>query len=75
MFQLTSNVGFGACAWWYTGGWPAVFDASCNQLSLTRQWDNCTGGRGYFNEPTTLTLRPAAIGSAGTAPTPGLPVQ
>ena len=75
MFQLTSNIGLGSCAWWYTGGFPAVFDASCNQLSLTRQYDNCTGGRGYFNEPTILTRRSAAPGEAGTltsfaAPTP-----
>ena len=75
MFQLTSNIGLGLCNWSATGGWPATFDASCNQLSLTREWDNCTGGRGYFNQPTTLTRRTAASGDAGTATTPGLPVQ
>jgi hypothetical protein len=67
MFQLTSNVGLGLCQWWFTGGFPATFDASCNQLSLTREWDNCTGGRGYFNDPTTLTRRLAAAGDAGAS--------
>jgi hypothetical protein len=75
MFQLTSNVGFGVCAWWYTGGWTADFDASCDHLSLTREYDNCKGGRGYFNEPTTLTRRTVASADAGTASTPGLPVE
>jgi hypothetical protein len=66
MFQLTSNIGLGACPWSDTAGFPAAFDASCNHLSLTRQYDNCTGARGYFNEPTTLTRRSAAPGDAGT---------
>jgi hypothetical protein len=74
MFQLTSNIGLGSCAWWFTGGFPAAFDASCDHLSLTRQYDNCTGGRGYFNEPTTLTRRSAASSDAGISTTPGLPV-
>ena len=69
MFQLTSNIGLGSCAWWYTAGFPAVFDATCNHLSVTRQYDNCTGGRGYFNEPTTLTRRSAGPSDAGTATT------
>jgi hypothetical protein len=66
MFQLTSNVGFGVCAWWFTGAFPATFDASCDHLSLTRQYDGCTGGRGYFNLPTTITRRTAASTDAGT---------
>jgi hypothetical protein len=74
MFQLTSNVGFGVCAWWYQASFQAVFDASCNQLSLTRSYDNCTGGRGYFNEPTTMTRRTAASADAGTTPPPGVAV-
>jgi hypothetical protein len=67
MFQLTSNVGLGGCPWCDTASFQAVFDVSCNSLSLTRQYDNCTGGRGYFNEPTTLTRRSAASSDAGTA--------
>ena len=74
MFQLTSNVGFGSCAWWFTGAFPATFDASCDHLSLTRQYDGCTGGRGYFNLPTTITRRTAASADAGTTATPGLEV-
>ena len=66
LFELTTNIGLGSCQWWYTAGFPAVFDASCDHLSLTRLYDNCTGGRGYFNEPTTLTRRSAAPGDAGT---------
>lgn len=65
-FQLTSNVGFGLCAWWFTGSFTATFDASCDHLSLTREYDNCTGGREYFNEPTTLTRRTGATTDAGT---------
>jgi hypothetical protein len=56
LFQLTSNVGLG-CPWEYTATYSALFDPSCNQLMLTRQIDNCTGGRIFFNEPTTLTRR------------------
>jgi hypothetical protein len=57
-FQLTSNVGLGACAWWYTAGYPAVFTDDCNSVTLTQMWDNCTGGRGYFNQVTTMSRRP-----------------
>jgi hypothetical protein len=57
LFQLTSNVGMGQCQWWFDAGYPATFDASCNQLSLVHRFDNCTGGRGYFNGDTVLTRR------------------
>jgi len=71
MFQLTSNIGLGSCQWWYTGAYQAAFDSTCSQLSLNRQWDNCTGGRLYFNEPTTLRRLPAApCCDAGTQATP-----
>ncbi len=78
MFQLTSNIGLGGCPWCDTAGLPAAFDASCDHLSLTREYDGCTGARGYFNEPTTLTRRTAVSGDAGTttaqdAVAPGLP--
>ncbi|MGH7435091.1 MAG: hypothetical protein ACRENE_05395 [Polyangiaceae bacterium] len=58
MFQLTENIGMGGCAWWFDAGMmPAVFGASCNQVHLTQDWDNCTGGRGYFNGNTVMTRR------------------
>ncbi len=70
MFQLTTNIGLGGCQWWFTGGFQAAFDPSCNQLSLNRVYDNCTGGRIYFNEPTTLLRLPASCCDAGALPTP-----
>jgi hypothetical protein len=75
MFQLTSNIGLGGCAWWYSAGYPAVFDTSCDQLSLTPEIDNCTGGRGYFNEPTTMTRRIPPSGDAGTSTLLGAAVR
>ena len=75
MFQLTTNVGFGLCAWWFGAGYPAVFDTSCNQLSLTPEIDNCTGGRGYFNQPTTMTRRIPPSGDAGTSTLLGAAVR
>lgn len=74
-FQLTTNIGLGTCLWWYAASYSAVFDASCDHLSLTRQIDDCTGGRGYFNLPTTLTRRtgPAADGGTPRSPEQGLP--
>jgi hypothetical protein len=57
-FQLTSNVGLGACQWWFTAGYPAAFADDCSSVTLTQMWDNCTGGRGYFNRVTTMTRRP-----------------
>ncbi len=72
MFQLTSNAP-GTCAWDYTAGYPAAFDATCQHLSLTRQYDDCTGGRIYFNQPSILTRRSAAAGccDAGSPATTG----
>ena len=58
MFQITENVGMGVCQWWFDAGYSATFDATCTQLSLTEEYDNCTGGRGDFNGQTTLTKRP-----------------
>ena len=57
-FQLTSNVGLGACHWWFTAGYPAAFTDDCGSVTLTQMWDNCTGGRGYFNQVTMMTRRP-----------------
>ena len=57
-FQLTSNVGLGACAWWFIAAYPTQFDADCSHLTLMQRLDGCTGGRGYFNGTTTLTRRP-----------------
>ena len=57
LFQLTSNIGMGACHWWFDAGYPAIFDASCTHVMLVQRYDNCTGGRGYLNGQTTLTKR------------------
>jgi hypothetical protein len=58
LFQLTSNVGMGLCAWWFNAAYPAALDASCTHLTTTKGLDNCTSGRGYFNGTVTLTRRP-----------------
>jgi hypothetical protein len=58
MFWLTENVNMGLCAWWFDAGYPTTFDASCTHLTITQHFDNCTGGRNYFNGTTTLTKRP-----------------
>jgi hypothetical protein len=57
-FQLTTNVGLGACQWWFSAAYPASFSADCASVTLTQMYDNCTGGRGYFNRVTTMTRRP-----------------
>jgi len=62
-FEITSNAA--GCAWWYTATYQAAFDASCGQLLLVPRTDNCTGGRTYFNTPTTLTRRPTGCCDAG----------
>jgi hypothetical protein len=67
-FEITSNGG--GCNWWGTATYQAAFDASCSQLALIPQIDNCTGGRIYFSGPTTLTRRPAGCCGASTATTP-----
>jgi len=56
-FSLTTNIGLGQCAWWFDARYPATFDATCSKLTLVQLYDNCTGGRGYFNGTTTLTRR------------------
>lgn len=56
-FYITSNVGFGRCAWWFTAGFGAAFENNCTQLTLAATFDNCTGGRGYLNGTTVLRKR------------------
>lgn len=56
-FQLTSNVGMGLCAFWFTAAYPATFDQDCATLMLVQMFDGCTGGRGYLNGQTTLVRR------------------
>jgi hypothetical protein len=58
LFEITTNIGMGMCHWWYDGGWPITFGSGCATATLQRSWDNCTGGRGYLNNPTVLTRRP-----------------
>jgi hypothetical protein len=58
LFQLTQNVGMGMCDFWFDAGYVAAFDSTCSHMTITQMWDDCTGGRGYFNDPTTLTRRP-----------------
>jgi hypothetical protein len=58
LFQITENIGMGLCHWWFDAGYPGGFDGTCTQLSINQLYDNCTGGRGYFNGTTTLTKRP-----------------
>jgi hypothetical protein len=58
LFQLTTNVGKGGRDWWFDAGYTTTFDATCTKLALTQQYDNCTGGRAYFNGQTTLVKRP-----------------
>ena len=57
LFQLTTNVGMGQCAWWFSAAYPATFDDSCTHVTLVQHIDNCTGGRGWLNRTTTLTRR------------------
>jgi hypothetical protein len=47
----------GLCQWWYDAGYPATFDEGCRQVTLVQRFDNCTGGRGYFNGVTVMTRR------------------
>jgi hypothetical protein len=58
LFQLTSNVGMGSCAWWFTASYPARFDQGCSRLTTMQLYDNCTGGRGYLNGVVTMTRVP-----------------
>jgi hypothetical protein len=57
VFELTQNVGMGFCDFWFGGGFNATFDAGCNRVRLVTTWDNCTGGRGYFNGTNELVKR------------------
>jgi hypothetical protein len=57
-FELTTNVGMGQCQFWFAAQYRITFDPTCTKAQLDRAtYDNCTGGRGYFNEPTTLVKR------------------
>jgi hypothetical protein len=48
----------GPCQFWFSAQYRITFDPSCTQAQLERAtFDNCTGGRGYFNEPTKLVKR------------------
>jgi hypothetical protein len=56
-FQLTTSVGLG-CKWWFDAGYWPDFAADCSTLTLSHvEWDNCMGGRTYFNMPTTMSRR------------------
>ena len=56
MFELTSNVGLGQCAWWFSAGYQATFE-NCHRLHLSSVYDKCTGGRGYLNGASLLVKR------------------
>ncbi|HEX9295436.1 MAG TPA: hypothetical protein VF881_06360 [Polyangiaceae bacterium] len=64
LFELTTNIGMGGCAWWFGAGYTATFDGNCAHLMIRPMWDGCTGGRRYFdatyfdNYTTTLTKHP-----------------
>jgi hypothetical protein len=55
LFQITQNWNLGLCDWWFSAAYPYEFSADCSTLTLTQQWDNCTGGRGYLNGTTMIT--------------------
>jgi hypothetical protein len=55
-FEITSNVGLGACSWWYAASYAASFE-TCRRLRLQVVTDNCTGGRGYLNGASLLVKR------------------
>jgi hypothetical protein len=58
VFQFTTNVGLGRCSVWSDAAYLVSFSADCTSMStIMNRWDNCTGGRGYFNSPTTLVRR------------------
>jgi hypothetical protein len=67
-FQITTNTA--GCPWFDGASYRAAFDASCSQLSLIPQTDNCTGGRIYFEGPTTLTRRAAGSGDSSVMTSP-----
>jgi hypothetical protein len=57
LFQITTNVGMGLCQFWSDAGYPAEFDPGCTKLTTHQTFDNCTGGRGYFNGTITIVKR------------------
>jgi hypothetical protein len=58
IFQLTTNVGLGVCSLWLDAAYAVSFSTDCARMTTTmNHWDNCTGGRRYFNSPTTLVKR------------------
>jgi hypothetical protein len=57
-FMLTQNVGMGFCSFWFSAGFTIGFNADCTRATMTTVFDNCTGGRQYLNDPTTLVRRP-----------------
>jgi hypothetical protein len=59
-FQLTTGLYMRPCDWWTRAVYAATFDASCNQLSITRISETCDGSRGDFNGRRTLRRRPPA---------------
>jgi hypothetical protein len=56
-FELVTNVGAGLCDFWFNGGFTVTFNETCSEARITQTFDNCTGGRAYFNDPTTLVRR------------------
>jgi hypothetical protein len=56
-FEITTNVGFAPCQWWFWAAYPPTFDATCTHVTLVQHLDGCTGGRGYWNGTTTMTRR------------------
>jgi hypothetical protein len=57
-FELATSSGLGTCQWSDSATYPAPsFSADCSSVTLTRQYDNCTGGRIYFNQVTTMMRR------------------
>ena len=58
-FMLTQNVGMGFCSFWFSAGYPITFNSDCTRATIgAGVFDNCTGGRQYLNQPTTLVKRP-----------------
>jgi hypothetical protein len=55
-FDILTGDGMG-CPTLYSAGYTPVFSEDCNQVTLARVYDNCTGGRRYMLETTTLQRR------------------
>jgi hypothetical protein len=56
-FQITTGVAMGLCQWWFWAAFPVTFDSTCTHVTLVQHYDNCTGGRGYWEGTTTMTRR------------------